>query len=170
MRLRSLFLVLALASGLCTGQDAAPARPPKDRFLLVVLAGQSNMAGRGVPKPEDRVAHPRVVMLDRRGEWVPCADPIHYDVGEAGVGPGKAFAEALAESDPSIVVGVVPCAVGGSPISVWEPGRPFWKGGTEWHPYDDCLARVRRAQRDGGSKRLRRVSVLLFLFLFFVNY
>ena len=138
-------LLLAATSARC----ADIALPPKDRFRLVVLAGQSNMAGRGAPKPEDRVAHPRVVMLDRKGEWVPCVDPIHYDVGEAGVGPGKAFAEALAESDPSIVVGVVPCAVGGSPISVWEPGRPFWKGGTEWHPYDDCLARVRRAQRDG---------------------
>ncbi len=140
-------LFLLLSGALAARAGFAP--PPKEKFLLVVLAGQSNMAGRGVPKPEDKVAHPRVVMLDRRGEWVPCADPIHYDVAEAGVGPGKAFAEALAESDPSIVVGVVPCAVGGSPISVWEPGRPFWKGGTEWHPYDDCVARVRRARRDG---------------------
>ena len=123
--------------------------PPKDKFLLVVLAGQSNMSGRGVPKPEDKVAHPRVVMLDRRGEWVPCVDPIHYDIGEAGVGPGKTFAEALAESDPSVVVGVVPCAVGATSISVWEPGKSFRNGKTDWHPYDDCVARVRRAKQDG---------------------
>lgn len=108
--------------------------PPKDKFLLVVLAGQSNMSGRGVPKPEDKVAHPRVLMLDRGGAWVPCVDPIHYDASTVGVGPGKTFAEALAESDPSIVVGVVPCAVGATSITVWEPGRSFRNGKTDWHP------------------------------------
>ncbi len=123
--------------------------PPKDKFLLVVLAGQSNMSGRGVPKPEDKVAHPRVLMLDRKGDWVPCVDPIHYDASTVGVGPGKTFAEALAESDPSVVVGVVPCAVGATSIAVWEPGRSFRNGKTDWHPYDDCVARVRRAQQDG---------------------
>ena len=123
--------------------------PPKDKFLLVVLAGQSNMSGRGVPKPEDKVAHPRVLMLDRKGDWVPCVDPIHYDATTVGVGPGKTFAEALADSDPSVVVGVVPCAVGATSIAVWEPGRSFRNGKTDWHPYDDCVARVRRAKQDG---------------------
>ncbi len=138
-------LLLAATSAPC----AEVALPPKDKFLLVVLAGQSNMSGRGVPKPEDKVAHPRVLMLDRKGDWVPCVDPIHYDAGTVGVGPGKTFAEALAESDSSVVVGVVPCAVGATPISALEPGKSFRKGKDEWHPYDDCVARVRRAQRDG---------------------
>ena len=140
---------LLLLAALLPSLRADAALPPKDKFRIVVLAGQSNMAGRGVVTDADKVAHPRVLMLNRKGEWVPCVDPIHYDVPGSGVGPGKAFAEALAESDPSITVGVVPCAVGGSPIAVWEPGKSFYKGKDNWHPYDDCVARVKRATQDG---------------------
>ena len=146
-RTTTITALLLLANILPARADFTP--PAKDKFLIVVLAGQSNMAGRGVPTPEDKVAHPRVVMLNRKGEWVPCVDPIHYDVGNSGVGPGKAFAEALANSDPTSTVGVVPCAVGGSPIAVWEPGKSFYKGKDNWHPYDDCISRAKRAQKDG---------------------
>lgn len=93
----------------------------KSKFKIVILAGQSNMAGRGIPTPADTNAHPRVVMMNKDGKWVPCKDPIHYDKRTAGVGPGKTFAEALAETDPSITVGVVPCAVGGTSIGLWVP-------------------------------------------------
>ncbi len=144
----TLFLLAStLVSALPARADFTP--PAKDKFLIVVLAGQSNMAGRGFPTEADKVAHPRAVMLNRKGEWVPCIDPIHFDVNNSGVGPGKTFAEALAESNPTITVGVVPCAVGGSPISVWEPGKNFYKGKTDWHPYDDCIARAKRAMQDG---------------------
>lgn len=139
---RLFVLSLAAAAAL----DAAAANlPPKDKFRIVVLAGQSNMAGRGVPTQADKTPHPRVLMLDKSGNWVPCVDPIHYDVKNSGVGPGKAFAEALADSDPSITVGVVPCAVGGVSITSWAPGAE----GKGWHPYDDCVSRVKRAQKDG---------------------
>ncbi len=141
-------ILLATAFAVALKAVAAPL-PPKEKFKIVVLAGQSNMAGRGIPTEADKVAHPRVLMLNRQGEWVPCVDPIHYDVGNSGVGPGKAFAEALAEADTSITVGVVPCAVGATPLTVWEPGGAFQKGKTIWHPYDDCVARVKRAMQDG---------------------
>ena len=123
--------------------------PPKEKFKIVVLAGQSNMAGRGKIDPNNNKAHPRVLMLNRKGEWVPCVDPVHFDADGSGVGPGKAFGEALADSDPSIMVGLVPCAVGGSPIAAWEPGKSFKKGKTEWHPYDDMVARVNKAKESG---------------------
>ncbi|MGI5868111.1 MAG: sialate O-acetylesterase [Kiritimatiellia bacterium] len=123
--------------------------PSKEKFKIVVLAGQSNMAGRGTRDAESAKPHPRVLMMNRAGEWVPCVDPIHFDIANSGVGPGKTFAEALAESDPTITVGVVPCAVGGSPISVWEPGKSFYKGKTDWHPYDDCLERTKKAMEQG---------------------
>ncbi|MBQ6245734.1 MAG: hypothetical protein IJK04_02625, partial [Kiritimatiellae bacterium] len=147
--MRSHHAFLLLAATVAASLTSSASLPSKEKFQIVVLAGQSNMAGRGFPTEADKVAHPRVLMLNRQGEWVPCVDPIHYDVSGSGVGPGKAFAEALAESDPTITVGVVPCAVGGCPIAVWEPGKSFFKGKNNWHPYDDCVARVKRATQDG---------------------
>ncbi|HEX7980793.1 MAG TPA: sialate O-acetylesterase, partial [Gemmatimonadaceae bacterium] len=119
---------------------------------LFLLAGQSNMAGRGVVEPQDRVANPRVVMLDRTLHWVPATDPVHYDKPIAGVGPGRTFALTLVARDPNLRVGLIPAAVGGSPISSWEPGA--LDPATKTHPYDDAIARARVAMRDG---RLRAI-------------
>ena len=144
-------LIIALAGcAICAGTFAEVKIPTdKSKFKLVVLAGQSNMAGRGTIDPENNKPHPRVVMLNAKGEWVPCVDPIHYDIGKSGVGPGKAFAEALADSDPSIVVGVVPTAVGGTSIQSWARGAVSPKGGGKWKPYDDMVARTKKAQEQG---------------------
>jgi len=87
------------------------------RFCLYLLIGQSNMAGRGEVEPEDRVAHPRVLALDRENRWAPAVEPIHFDKPIAGVGPGRAFGVAMAERDPSVRIGLIPCAAGGSPIA-----------------------------------------------------
>lgn len=50
-------------------------------------------------------------MQDKAGEWVPAVDPVHYDKSMAGVGPARTFANLLADSDPSITVGLVPAAL-----------------------------------------------------------
>ena len=130
-----------------TGNIASPSE-----LQLFLLAGQSNMAGRGVVEAEDRVANPRVLMLDRTLHWVPATDPVHYDKPIAGVGPGRTFALTLVARDPSVRVGLIPAAVGGSPISSWEPGA--LDPATKTHPYDDALLRARAAMRDG---RLRAI-------------
>jgi hypothetical protein len=144
---------LMMALALCAVAQAVVAEvklpTDKSKFKIVVLAGQSNMCGRGTVDPANNKPHPRVVMLNQKGEWVPCVDPIHFDVENSGVGPGKTFAEALAESDPSITVGVVPTAIGGSSLAVWEPGKSCLKGKTNWHPYDDCVARTKKATERG---------------------
>ena len=145
--MKSLFLALLLATGILL---PAAELPPKEKFHLFLLAGQSNMAGRGAIAPEDKVPHPRVLMLDRNGNWVPAVDPVHFDKPFAGVGPGRRFAILLAESDPSITVGLIPAACGGSPLSTWVPGAS-WKE-TESHPYDDALARTRKAMESGTLK------------------
>ncbi len=122
----------------------------KSKFKIILLAGQSNMAGRGVPTEADKVPHPRVVMMDKNGDWVPCTDPIHFDKKDAGVGPGKTFAEALAESDPSITVGVVPCAVGGTSVALWVPGAEWTLyNGTVRHLYEETVARAKKAMERG---------------------
>lgn len=117
---------------------------------LYLLVGQSNMAGRGAVEPDDRKPHPRVLMLDRAGSWVPAVDPMHFDKTSAGVGLGRTFGMILADADPSITVGLIPCAVGGSPIDAWKPGAYY--AATKSHPWDDAIARAKLALKNGELK------------------
>ncbi len=131
---------------------AAVKLPPKDKFYLVMLAGQSNMAGRGTVLPEDKIAPPRVLKMNRSGEWEPAAAPVHFDVSWVGIGPGETFGRLLAESDPDITVGLIPTACGGSSIRHWQPGA-YWKR-TDSHPYDDAVARTEKALQAGTLKAI----------------
>ena len=146
-----LLLTAVIASGLVAAafasQDSAPAG-----LQLFLLAGQSNMAGRGDVAPEDRVGHPRVWMFDRNRQWVPAIDPMHFDKPIAGVGPGRAFGIAIAEALPDASIGLIPTAVGGSPITTWEAGTVYRETGAS--PWDDAVARTKAAMTRG---RLRAI-------------
>jgi len=153
--MRILFSLMTLAFAISLFGAGEPVKlPPKEKFLLVLLAGQSNMAGRGKVTEADKLPHPRVLMLDREGNWVPATDPVHYDKRSAGVGPGRTFADLLAATDPGITVGLIPAACGGSPLKAWRPGV-FFKG-TQSHPYDDAIARTKKAMESGT------LTVILF--------
>ena len=140
-----------LAVSACVAQISLAAErpnlPAKDKFHLFLLVGQSNMAGRGKVEAEDKVAHPRVLMLNKAGEWVPAVDPLHFDKSSAGTGLGKTFGAQIAAANPGITVGLIPCAVGGSPIESWKPGE-FYKP-TNSHPWDDALKRTKLAMGKG---------------------
>jgi hypothetical protein len=125
---------------------------PLPRLQLFLLAGQSNMAGRGTVEPEDRVPHPRVWVLDQQERWVAAVDPLHFDKPIAGVGPGRSFGIALADAEPGANIGLVPVAVGGSPISAWEPGAVHSQTGSK--PYDAAIQRIRAATAAGEFKAL----------------
>ncbi len=129
---------------------AAVTLPTKERFHLFLLVGQSNMAGRGKIEPQDQQIHPRILMLSKHGTWVPAVDPLHFDKSVAGVGLGRTFALQLITDDPKITVGLIPCAVGGSPIDSWQPGQ-FYPP-TASHPWDDAMLRARMAQKSGLLK------------------
>ena len=125
--------------------------PAKGNFHLFLLVGQSNMAGRGKVTPADEKPHSRVLMLNKAGQWVPAADPLHFDKpGMVGVGLGKTFGTVIVEKSPGITVGLIPCAHGGSPISVWQPGR-YYKP-TRGHPWDDAIKRANLAMKAGTLK------------------
>ncbi|MCX7824086.1 MAG: sialate O-acetylesterase [Verrucomicrobiae bacterium] len=124
--------------------------PPKEKFHLFLLIGQSNMAGRGVIGEKDRTPHPRVLMLNKAGEWTPAVEPLHFDKPAAGTGLGKTFGVLIAEATPGIVVGLIPCAVGGSPIDSWRPGE-FYPP-TKSHPWDDAIRRAKLALKAGVLK------------------
>lgn len=148
--LAALLVSFSLSARVGAQEKAAAKLPPQAQFHLFLLAGQSNMAGRGKVAEEDKRPHPRVLMLTKDLQWAPAAEPLHFDKPAAGVGPGRAFGVAIAEAFPNITVGLIPCAAGGSPISTWAPGG--YHGQTKSHPYDDALTRTKAALKDGTLK------------------
>jgi hypothetical protein len=106
-----------------------------ERLDLFLLMGQSNMKGRGF-MPEQPGRDPRIVMLHLRDDrWYIARHPLHL-VGDAqtfagadnaGVGPGLAFAESLFARDPKARMGLIPCAVGGTSIELWQKGAKLYE-------------------------------------------
>jgi hypothetical protein len=134
-----------------TAEDQTAAAKPTEKLDLYLLVGQSNMAGRGKVEDSDRVVHPRVWTLSKSDEWVPAIDPLHFDKPAAvGVGLGRTFGLEIADAAPDASIGLIPCAVGGSPIDAWTPGTHYPP--TNSHPWDDAIRRARRALRDGTLK------------------
>jgi len=115
----------------------------REELHLYLLTGQSNMAGRGDVEDRDRTPHPRVRMLDRDGRWAPAVDPMHFDKPQAGVGLGSTFGREMAEQRPDAVIGLVPSAVGGTPMCRWQPGEDL---------YEAAVGRARIALADGVLK------------------
>lgn len=115
-----------------------------------ILAGQSNMSGRGALDallPEERLPDPAIRLYGNDGQWHAALDPVDSAQGQidevsadkiAAVGPGLSFARRM------LVLGgrpvnLVPCAKGGTSIARWAPaaGRDTL--------YGSCLARAREA-------------------------
>ena len=136
--------VVSAALVVAWGVSAWAAGPPRARVHLYLLLGQSNMAGRGKVEAQDREVHPRVFMLTREGKWVPATEPVQYDRGPGtGVGPALAFGKAMAEHDKSARIGLIPCAVGGTPIRRWRRGGDLYK---------TMIARAKIASEAGALK------------------
>ena len=113
------------------------------RLDIFLLIGQSNMAGRGRMNEVSALRHPRIRMF-RGGEWLPAAEPLHTDKPEvAGVGLGMSFALDLVGRDGWSPIGLLPCAVGGTPLSRWMPGADL---------YAQAVAATRAAQAAGELK------------------
>jgi hypothetical protein len=95
--------------------------PDKDHFWIFILAGQSNMAGRGLVAPEDTMANRRILVVDQNSKWVYAKEPLHYyEPALTGLDCGLSFANTLLHSIPSdISIGLIPCAVGGSSVEQW---------------------------------------------------
>lgn len=148
-----LLRLLPLLSLFAAALSAEPALPAKKDLHVFLLAGQSNMAGRGTLKElssAEAAADSRILAINTDLAWQAAVDPLHWDKAGAGVGLGRFFARAVLETTPGATIGLVPAACGGSPITAWEPGKYFEQ--TKSHPYDDALARARRAMRDGTLK------------------
>jgi hypothetical protein len=120
---------------------------------IFLLAGQSNMAGRGEPEETDRTPHRRIFALNKHDEWVIATEPLHFDKPRiSGTGPGLAFAQEIAKRNPGIRIGLVPTAVGGSGIQSWEPGGYHEQTGL--YPWDDAVRRLGIATQAGELKAI----------------
>ena len=130
----------------------AYAQTSENTMDIYILLGQSNMAGRGKITDEyEKQQHSRVIMLNKEDEWVSAKHPLHFDKPKAvGVGPGLSFGIEMANASPNAVIGLVPCAVGGTPIRKWAPGA--YDDVTSSHPYDDALRRIKEAKKKGEIK------------------
>jgi hypothetical protein len=145
-------LWLVGAAGVARAQAPTACPTPDPNFHVYLLMGQSNMAGRGPLTPElAALGSPQVFMLNAAGEWVPAHNPVHFDKPQAvGVGPGLSFGIAMAAANPTVKIGLVPCAVGGTSIAKWQVGA--YDEATKTHPYDDAVLRIQNAMRCGVVK------------------
>lgn len=149
--LRGLIVLLLIVPLQASAQDAAPELPEKENFHLFLLVGQSNMAGRGKLAESDRQPPERVLTFSKDQKWVPAIDPIHFDKPKAaGVGLGRTFGIEIAQATPGATIGLIPCAVGGTPIEKWVPGG--YDPHTKTHPWDDALIRAKKALESGQLK------------------
>ncbi len=123
--------------------------PTDSGYDLYLLIGQSNMAGRGAIEPQDTIIDPRVFMLNKGGEWVAAKSPLHFDKPAAGTGLGLTFGKQMADKTKR-KIGLIPCAVGGTNISMWMPGA--YDRITKTHPYDDAIRRLKIALQQGELK------------------
>lgn len=140
-----LIICLLLISIMSQAQDKIDSN-----FHLYLFIGQSNMAGRGVVDAESKQQNLQILMLDSNNRWVLATDPVHFDKPALiGVGPAISFAKEMLGDNKRIKIGLIPCAVGGSPISVWEPGAFY---APNFHPYDDAMKRVKLAMQQGVLK------------------
>ncbi len=149
--IRPILLALLILAPVVS-EGAEPELPSGENFHLFLLAGQSNMAGRGKADEMSGQTDPRILALNKKQEWQVATSPLHWDKSSAGTGIGRPFAAIVAETDPDISVGLIPTACGGSPVSVWQPGKYFDQ--TKSHPWDDSIASAKLAMKDGTLKAI----------------
>lgn len=124
---------------------------------IFILAGQSNMAGRGGVSrgkwdgnvPTECSPNPSILRLSAQLIWEQAHEPLHADIDlgkTCGIGPGMAFANEVLRAKGSGFgeVGLVPCAVGGTRIGEWGKGTRL---------YSELVRRARESVRGGGVIR-----------------
>ena len=128
----TIFLAFLLAFSVAQSQELSPTK-------IFLLAGQSNMAGRGGVNndtwnmiiPPESTPSPFILRLSSNETWVVAHEPLHKDIDDTkvcGVGPGMPFAHEILAEDPNFgVIGLVPCAIGGTMIAEWAKGSDNYK-------------------------------------------
>ncbi|MGQ7944301.1 sialate O-acetylesterase [Flavobacterium sp. WC2509] len=103
--------------------------PDKSKVWVFLLAGQSNMAGRGVVEPQDTITTSHVLTINKKNEIILAKNPLHFYSPEIdGTGCGLTFGKELIKHIPkNVYVLLLPTAVGGSSIKQWVNDSVFRK-------------------------------------------
>ena len=113
---------------------------------LILLMGQSNIAGRAKPGPGDRNPPLKnALKFNRDDRWVAPTSPLHFDRDFAGVGPGEEFVRRYTADHPDETVGIVPCGVGGSSLATWYSHGTGNVGAN----YRNAIRRAKAAAKNG---------------------
>ena len=98
-----------------------------EKVWVFILAGQSNMAGRGKVEAIDTVTSSRILSINEKGEIIPAKEPLHfYEPKMKGLDCGLAFGKELLEYIPKdVTILIIPTAVGGSSINQWINDSTF---------------------------------------------
>lgn len=101
----------------------------KSKVWVFMMAGQSNMEGRGLVEPQDTIANNRILTINSKNELILAKEPIHFSTpAYSGLDCGMSFANELLKSVPKdVVILLLPTAVGGSPIEKWIKDLPHRK-------------------------------------------
>jgi glycerophosphoryl diester phosphodiesterase len=145
-------VALVMLAGPAAAQDDAGLPPHAEgRLSLFVLAGQSNMSGRG-EVPEDEAVARDVYVFGNDYRWRPGREPVDAADGQvdavsidgnAGFSPSIAFARALQKRYPGMKIGLIPCAKGATVIEQWQ------RSTSDETLYGSCLKRALAASPAG---------------------
>lgn len=108
----------------------------KSKLHIYLLMGQSNMVGRDTTGLETQTTDPRIGYFDG-ARWIIAIEPMR---GGSGMGPGISFAKDMLPLYPDGKIGLVPCAVGGTPLSRWVKGADL---------YENALSKAKKAAKSG---------------------
>jgi len=100
------------------------------------------MAGRGLLEDVEPIRDERIRVF-QDGAWAVAEEPLHHDRPTAGIGLAMSFARAVLDANPGTDIGLVPRAVGSTPLERWMPGADLYEG---------AMAAAREAAGDGTLK------------------
>lgn len=146
----SLFFAFSLLNAFSKKSTTGNLSQKKDKVWVFVMAGQSNMAGRGVVEAEDTLTNDRIFTIDKNGKMILAKEPLHfYEPNLVGLDCGLSFAKTLLKSVPKDVsILILPTAVGGSSISQWL-GDSVHRG---VKLYSNFLEKIEFAKKNGEIK------------------
>lgn len=138
---RSFFLAFFLM-----GVLFASAQPSKKKTWVFLMAGQSNMSGRGKVSAADTVSDARILTLDGAGRVILAREPLNIllEPKMAELSLGTSFAKRLLQDcPPDVSILLVQTAVGGSSISQWL-GDSLHRGVRLYSNFRDRVALAKR--------------------------
>lgn len=132
-------------------------------YDIIILAGQSNMAGVGTPYgPKTDPEHPKIFQFSQASTIIPATEPLDMPAGAGGIGPGFQFARhyvaAGLNGDRDVLL--VPAARGGTPLVTTTEART-WNPNVTGNFYDEQIAHIQGAMAAAGAES--RVVTALWL-------